>query len=154
MMITMTQYKPQLKQSVTKPRVKLQTTGAATVGKKPRLKLVQPGHMSTGREAGFTTLLGEQRSASAAAGAARATRDKERARCARVVKHGIEVGRVIQAGIMAFDMDISARAAIDALDVVCIDARKPLSLGAGGDGQPLTVAQRIIMAGKHRRGEA
>ncbi|ANN70907.1 hypothetical protein [Bordetella bronchialis] len=99
---------------------------------------------------------------------AKAARAQERARCARIIAHGIKVGAVRQAGVFAFDTSMSAQSAIAALDAGRAEspaARKPglaermaaartPNPGAGGaGGAQLTRAQQIVLAGKKRRGE-
>jgi hypothetical protein len=48
--------------------------------------------------------------------AARVSVRRERARCAKIIMHGINTGRVRQAGVLAFDTDLSVKAAIATLD--------------------------------------
>lgn len=48
---------------------------------------------------------------------AKATR-AERRRCARIIAHGIKIGAVEQAGVLAFDSDLPAKAAISTLDAL------------------------------------
>lgn len=98
----------------------------------------------------------------------KAARAAERVRCARIVAHGLRLGVARQACVFAFDTGMSSKAAIAALDAGRADqappARRTLSErmqgttipnpgSGGGDGQ-MTMAQRIVAAGKKRRGEA
>lgn len=53
---------------------------------------------------------------------AKAARARERARCARIIAHGIKLGRVSQAGVFAFDTSLTAKQAISALNAAGIDA--------------------------------
>ncbi|WP_429497037.1 hypothetical protein ACQUFY_10800 [Robbsia andropogonis] len=100
--------------------------------------------------------------------AKKAARATERARCARILAHGINIGAARQAGVFAFDTKMSSKAAIAALDAANADSRqgrgglarrmegtsmpKPGAGGAAASGP--TLAQRIVQAGKVRRGEA
>ncbi|MBV2180897.1 MAG: hypothetical protein KUL86_06630 [Castellaniella sp.] len=89
----------------------------------------------------------------------------ERQRCSRIIAHGISVGAVRQAGIFAFDTDMSAKTAIAAIDASRADAPRSRNLadrmagvatpnpGSGATGAQLTVAEQIVLAGKKRRGE-
>ncbi|MCQ0029663.1 hypothetical protein [Burkholderia glumae] len=102
---------------------------------------------------------------------ASAARERERVRCARIMAHGIKLGRARQAGVFAFDTKMSSRAAIAALNAGVEDApstqRRTSSLssrmatthipaaGAGGESpRAPTAAERIIQANKRRLGEA
>ncbi|MEK6420016.1 MAG: hypothetical protein V4801_10445 [Burkholderia gladioli] len=102
---------------------------------------------------------------------ASAARQRERVRCARIMAHGIKLGRARQAGVFAFDTKMSSRAAISALNASAEDApsssRRTSQLssrmatthipaaGAGGSApKEPTAAERIIHANKRRLGEA
>ncbi|WP_070106485.1 hypothetical protein [Burkholderia plantarii] len=102
---------------------------------------------------------------------AAAARQRERVRCARIMVHGIKLGRARQAGVFAFDTKMSSRAAIAALNAGVEDApsapRRASGLssrmattniptaGAGGDApRAPSAAERIIHANKRRLGEA
>jgi hypothetical protein len=54
----------------------------------------------------------------------------ERRRCARIIAHGIKTGAVEQAGVLAFDSDLTASAA-----VATLDAMAAVSPGAHGRGR-------------------
>jgi len=98
---------------------------------------------------------------------AKAARALERARCARIIAHGIKIGAVRQAGVFAFDTKMSSKNAIAALDAGRVDSPAPRKTGladrmaaartpnpgAGGAGTKLSTAQMIVLAGKKRRGE-
>ncbi|WP_017918052.1 hypothetical protein [Burkholderia gladioli] len=102
---------------------------------------------------------------------ASAARQRERVRCARIMAHGIKLGRARQAGVFAFDTKMSSRAAIAALNAGAEDApaqpRRASGLssrmasttiptaGAGGAAPKApSLAEQIVQAGKIRRGEA
>ncbi|WP_186057720.1 hypothetical protein [Burkholderia gladioli] len=102
---------------------------------------------------------------------ASAARQRERVRCARIMAHGIKLGRARQAGVFAFDTKMSSRSAIAALNAGAEDApaqpRRVSSLsshmasttiptaGAGGAAPKApSLAEQIVQAGKIRRGEA
>ncbi|MCM2569712.1 MULTISPECIES: hypothetical protein [Achromobacter] len=98
----------------------------------------------------------------------KAARAAERVRCARIVAHGLRLGVARQACVFAFDTGMSSKAAIAALDAGRADqappARRTLSErmqgttipnpGSGGGDSQMTLAQKIVAAGKKRRGEA
>ncbi len=106
------------------------------------------------------------------AGRAKGARQRERVRCAAIVAEGMKRGMVKQACAFAFDTNMSASEAINALSfgqaeqaAASPSARKP-SLDERmaharprnpGDSAPAaaepTMAERIIAAGKLRRGE-
>ncbi|WP_250507663.1 hypothetical protein [Caballeronia sp. GAFFF3] len=106
------------------------------------------------------------------AGRAKGARQRERVRCAAIVAEGMKRGMVKQACAFAFDTNMSASEAINALSfgqteqaAASPSARKP-SLDERmaharprnpGDSAPAaaepTLAERIIAAGKLRRGE-
>ncbi|MDA8092342.1 MAG: hypothetical protein M0T84_00255 [Betaproteobacteria bacterium] len=54
----------------------------------------------------------------------KAARRSERARCARIVAHGIKNGCVNQAGVFAFDTNMSAAQAISALNAGRLDGKR------------------------------
>ncbi|MFP4899072.1 hypothetical protein ACLFKT_07720, partial [Paraburkholderia sp. BR14261] len=56
-------------------------------------------------------------------GRAKGARQRERIRCARIVAEGIRLGCVKQAGVFAFDTNLSAGAAVAALNAASDDAR-------------------------------
>jgi cobalamin biosynthesis protein CobT len=100
--------------------------------------------------------------------AKKAARATERARCARIIAHGINIGAASQAGVFAFDTKMSSKAAIAALDAAkvagagarrsSLDERMSRSQtpnpGAGGAGAAApSMAQQIVMANKKRLGE-
>lgn len=103
---------------------------------------------------------------------AKAARGAERARCAAIIAHGVKEGCVRQAGVFAFDTDLSAAAAIAAINAGRLDggaqrgglagrmsAVATPNPGAGGGqsadpSSPKAVADRVIAAAKKARGEA
>lgn len=100
--------------------------------------------------------------------AKKAARAAERARCARIVAHGIKIGAVRQSGVFAFDTKMSSQAAIAALDAGKADTPAPKRTGladrmattrvpnpgAEGSGAAPSLAQQILLADKKRRGQA
>ncbi|ASW00145.1 hypothetical protein [Paraburkholderia aromaticivorans] len=109
------------------------------------------------------------------AGRAKGARQRERVRCARIMAAGIKAGRVNQAGMFAFDTNLSASQAIAALNASGLDqAPAPRTSGlrermsgvrlpiVGTDAgaaaldpnDPKAKAAAIVAAGKKRRGEA
>lgn len=98
----------------------------------------------------------------------------ERARCAKIIAHGVAHGCVRQAGVFAFDTNMSAAQAIKALEASAADSQSRPKAGLrdrmagvrvpnvgadGGAGQaldpndPKAKALAIVEAGKKRRGE-
>lgn len=88
---------------------------------------------------------------------------KERARCAQIMAHGLKSGNAEQAGVFAFDTNMSAAAAISALNAAGsvsgrgsklkdrMAAADVPNVGAGGDGgvessNMSPIAQKIIAA--------
>ncbi|MFA7942055.1 hypothetical protein ACEK06_06280 [Pseudomonas brenneri] len=88
---------------------------------------------------------------------------KERARCARIMAHGLKSGNAEQAGVFAFDTNMTAAAAINALNAAGsvsgrggnlkdrMAAANVKNVGAGGDGGGESsnlspIAQKIIAA--------
>jgi hypothetical protein len=100
--------------------------------------------------------------------AKKAARATERARCARIIAHGINIGAAAQAGVFAFDTKMSSKAAIAALDAgkaagggsrrASLDDRMSRvqtpnpGVGAGAGSAP-SMAQQIVAANKKRLGE-
>lgn len=96
---------------------------------------------------------------------------RERARCAQIIAHGIATGRVRQAGVLAFDSELSVKAAKTMLDAGGADqpaskresltdrmaAANVPSVGADSDTPApagmTKVAVAIIAAGEKARGE-
>lgn len=60
--------------------------------------------------------------ASARPGRAKAARQRERIRCAKILAAGIKAGRVNQACVFAFDSALTSAAAINALGAAALDA--------------------------------
>lgn len=108
------------------------------------------------------------------AGRAKGARQRERVRCARIMAAGIKAGRVNQAGVFAFDTNLSAAQAIAALNASGLDqtlaprasglrermsgVRLPIVGTDGGataldPNDPKAKAAAIVAAGKKRRGE-
>ncbi|MCA8026486.1 hypothetical protein [Burkholderia cepacia] len=103
--------------------------------------------------------------------AKKAARATERARCARIMAHGIATGNVKQAAVFAFNTKLSSVAAIQALGAANAAApqtqpiaRRPTldermsrvrtpNPGNETHGAAPTLAEQIIAAGKMRRGE-
>ena len=88
---------------------------------------------------------------------------KERARCAQIMAHGLKSGNAEQAGVFAFDTNMTATAAINALNAAGsvsgrggslkdrMAAANVANVGAGGDGGGESsnlspIAQKIISA--------
>ena len=88
---------------------------------------------------------------------------KERARCAQIMAHGLKSGNAEQAGVFAFDTNMSAASAISALNAAGsvsgrggnlkdrMAAANVTNVGAGGDGgvessSMSPIAQKIIAA--------
>ncbi|MDA8230156.1 MAG: hypothetical protein M0006_02335 [Magnetospirillum sp.] len=108
---------------------------------------------------------GDEEDAKSAAG-----RQAERARCARILAHGIQAGRVEQAGVLAFDTSLTASAAIAVLNAAAATEPRREGLGTrmggvripnpGADASgldpndPQGIAARIVAAAKKARGEA
>lgn len=98
----------------------------------------------------------------------KAARAAERARCARIVAHGLRLGVARQACVFAFDTGMSSNAAIAALDAGRADQAPPTrrtlsermqganvpNPGSGGGEVQMTLADKIVAAAKKRRGEA
>lgn len=98
---------------------------------------------------------------------------RERNRCARIIAHGIKTGAVRQAGVLAFDTSMSAKAAIASLDAVRADgsskgnAASTLAsrmsgvatphvrpdAGRPNPNDPKAVAAQILAAAAKARGE-
>lgn len=114
---------------------------------------------------------GDDEEAAARPGRAKAARQRERIRCARIVAAGIKAGRVNQACAFAFDTKLSASQAISALNAGALDAPARRSgLGermstvtvpnpgtnTGAAAQPkdpaAAAAARIVAAGERARG--
>lgn len=111
----------------------------------------------------------EGRKAKSARGAIR----RERARCAKIIAHGVAVGSVRQACVLAFDTGMGVKAAIASLNACKADTASAAApraglhermaaagvpnVGAGSEGgAPPTmtkVAAAIIAAGEKARGE-
>lgn len=66
---------------------------------------------------------------------------RDRARCARIIAHGIQTGTVRQAGVLAFDTNLSASAAMASLDASKADAKSSGGLSARMAGVPQTVVR-------------
>lgn len=72
---------------------------------------------------------------------AKAARASERARCARIIAHGVKTGCVNQAAVLAFDTTLSASSAIATMKAANIDAPKGQNAGSGLDGRMNNVNQ-------------
>jgi hypothetical protein len=103
----------------------------------------------------------------------KAIRRDERARCAKIIAHGIKNGCVNQAGVFAFDTSMTVAQATAALSASRLDGKKGTSLAqrmtsvdvpvVGADApqpdsssphaQAKAVADRIIAAASRARGE-
>lgn len=113
------------------------------------------------------------------AGRAGAARQRERVRCAAIVAEGIKLGSIKQACSLAFDTKMTAAQAISVLEASAADRKESASAavpaaprrgpsidermakvvtpnpGASGPAAPEpTLAEKILAAGKKRRGEA
>jgi hypothetical protein len=100
--------------------------------------------------------------------AKKAARATERARCARIMAHGINIGAAAQAGVFAFDTKMSSKAAIAALDAgkaagggrrASLDERMsrtptPNPGAGGGSGSAPSMAQQIVNSNNKRLGQA
>lgn len=65
------------------------------------------------------------------AGRAKGARQRERIRCARILAAGIKAGRVNQACVFAFDSNLTASAAVAALNAAALDApHQPVARGS------------------------
>ncbi|HDR8927882.1 hypothetical protein [Burkholderia vietnamiensis] len=109
--------------------------------------------------------------------AKKAARATERARCARIMAHGIATGNVKQAAVFAFNTKVSSAVAIQALGAANAVAPQPQpqpqpqpaarrpsldermahvrtpNPGTAANAAEPTLAEQIITAGKIRRGE-
>lgn len=98
----------------------------------------------------------------------KAARRAERARCARIVAHGINNGCVTQAAVFAFDTNLPVSAAIAAMKAAKLDGKSNLSGRMGTthipkvgadvsrtktEGTAAAQADAIIQAAKKARGE-
>lgn len=113
---------------------------------------------------------GDDEEAAARPGRAKAARQRERIRCARILAAGIKAGRVNQACVFAFDSALPASAAVNALNAAALDApqrgaglRERMSAvqtpnpgtnsGASAPANPsVAAAARIVAAGERMRG--